>query len=113
MRKAKLSTLPPMVATLTPRLGYSTEKERNDARVGSEPWRRWYRTKRWGSLRQQVLVRDLWTCQVCRRIITEKGAAHCDHVKPHRGNAQAFWAGPFQCLCVECHTKKSIDERKM
>lgn len=30
-------------------------------------------------------------------------ATICDHVIPHRGDIDAFWAGPFQSLCKPDH----------
>jgi len=55
-------------------------------------------------LRWQVLVRDLFTCQRCRLIVTGKGQAVADHVRPHRGNEAMFWnASNIQCICKACH----------
>jgi 5-methylcytosine-specific restriction enzyme A len=115
MGKPRLKALPPQLPTLAPRLGYAPgdERARSAFRVRTEPWHRWYRTKRWARIRLKVLTDQLWTCQACKRIITEKGQAHVDHVQPHRGNAAAFWAGPFQCLCSQCHHAKSMDEREI
>lgn len=33
-----------------------------------------------------------------------------DHVRPHKGDETAYWAGPFQALCKSCHDLKSIGE---
>jgi 5-methylcytosine-specific restriction enzyme A len=113
--KHRLGTLPPQVATLAPSVGYlaGDQAARSRYRVQTESWGKWYRTKRWQRIRLKVLTDQLWTCQRCKRVITEKGQAHVDHKVPHRGNAEAFWKGELQCLCIECHAKKSIDEREM
>jgi 5-methylcytosine-specific restriction protein A len=33
-----------------------------------------------------------------------------DHVEPHRGDAVAFWSGPFQPMCFACHSRKTAAE---
>lgn len=74
----------------------------------------WYRTARWQRLRWSVLVRDLFTCQYCWLLISDTSQLVCDHVYPHRGNEDAFWAGPFQCLCKTCHdSTKKREERQI
>jgi 5-methylcytosine-specific restriction endonuclease McrA len=115
MGKYRLSTLSPSIAVLQPAIGYvpNDPAARSRYRVQTEPWGKWYRTKKWQRIRLKVLTDQLWTCQQCKRIIVEKGQAHVDHVKPHRGNAEAFWKGELQVLCIECHAKKSVDEREM
>lgn len=32
-------------------------------------------------------------------------ATVCDHVEPHRGDANKFWNGPFQSLCDFHHNR--------
>lgn len=77
--------------------------QRYDAKRDQQEYRRWYKTARWQELRWSILVRDMFQCQQCGKIDASKGAMHCDHVEPHRGNEQAFWAGPFKTLCARCH----------
>lgn len=31
-------------------------------------------------------------------------ATVCDHITPHKGDEEAFWAGPFQSLCAMHHS---------
>jgi len=69
----------------------------------SQHWKIWYTTKRWSKLRWSVLTRDLFTCQLCRRVVADTSKLVCDHIEPHRGDAHAFWTGPFRTLCAECH----------
>ena len=72
----------------------------------------WYNTARWQKLRWSVLVRDLFTCQYCARLVSNTSKLVCDHVDPHRGDEAAFWAGPFQCLCKPCHdSRKKREDR--
>lgn len=109
---ARLAALSPQLTPLRPALGYTQPSDRSAWRQATQPWQQWYKTYRWQRLRWSILVRDLFTCQRCKRVITAKGEAVCDHVVPHRGNAAAFWAGPFQTLCKLCHdSAKQAEER--
>lgn len=62
--------------------------------------RQWQRFSR-AYLRQHPL------CAECRRQGRLVPATVVDHVTPHRGDPVAFWAGPFQGLCLSCHAKKT------
>lgn len=66
------------------------------------PTRALYRTGRWRALRAAQLAADP-LCAFCARAGRAVSATVCDHVKPHRGDPAAFWAGPFQSLCASCH----------
>lgn len=57
-----------------------------------------------GQLRKQPL------CEVCQSKGRVTEATVCDHVSPHKGNVDAFWAGPFQSLCKHHHDVKTIME---
>jgi 5-methylcytosine-specific restriction endonuclease McrA len=113
--KRKLSALQPPVATLAPLIGYSSGNEQarsryRDATIAS---RSWYKTSKWQALRWQVLVRDLFTCRKCGRIITEKGKAIADHIVAHKGRTDLFWSiDNLQCLCAECHDSAKQAEEK-
>jgi 5-methylcytosine-specific restriction protein A len=38
----------------------------------------------------------------------------CDHIEPHRGDAEKFWNGPFQSLCYFHHNRdKQREENNM
>jgi 5-methylcytosine-specific restriction protein A len=75
-------------------------RQRDDAL----PWRRWVKTARWQKLRWSVLVRDLFTCQKCKRIETDTSQLVADHKTPHRGDERLFWDDEnLQCLCKPCH----------
>jgi 5-methylcytosine-specific restriction enzyme A len=75
-----------------------------DKRRDAQPWRKWYKTKRWQQLRWAVLVRDLFTCGLCARVCGGKGEAVADHKVRHRGDAALFWdEANLWCLCKPCH----------
>jgi len=51
-------------------------------------------------------------CVMCKRQGKVKGSYIVDHIEPHRGNVDKFWAGPFQALCKECHDRhKKMEEQ--
>jgi 5-methylcytosine-specific restriction enzyme A len=61
-----------------------------------------------------IFRRDRYTCQRpgCGRIEHDTSLLVCDHVDPHSGDLEKFWAGPFQTLCKRCHdSDKQRDER--
>ena len=73
-------------------------------RDAAHQWRSWYKTARWQRLRWSVLVRDLFTCAMCRRVEADTSRLVADHKTPHRGDEALFWAeGNLQCLCKACH----------
>jgi 5-methylcytosine-specific restriction enzyme A len=82
----------------------TTEADRSKRRDTSEPWRPWYRTKRWYQLRWQVLVRDLFTCQHCKTIHHDTSLLVAHHKQRHCGNAELFWSSAnLACVCKACH----------
>ncbi|KRD56985.1 HNH endonuclease [Ensifer sp. Root954] len=99
---AKLTTLKPRLATLAPRLGLAKPTDRKEAeaqrlkqRDQEQPWRKWYYTRRWKKLREQVLLRDGYTCQktgvICVGKHPEGNSPVVDHKTPHRGVLALFW----------------------
>jgi|SRR5579872_6436534 len=66
-------------------------------------WRRWYRTARWLSLRDDQLTREP-LCRSCARRGQTVAAVVADHVKAHRGDPALFWDREnLQSLCQACH----------
>lgn len=59
-----------------------------------------YHTARWQKLRRQQLQSEP-LCAMCLPRPVE--ATVCDHIEPHKGDLEKFWAGPFQSLCKACH----------
>lgn len=57
--------------------------------------RGWYKSARWQALRQQVLIRDLYTCQRTGVMLVGKAPAPnspvVHHKIPHRGDERLFW----------------------
>lgn len=113
---AKLKTIRPLVSKLPPRIGYTpgNERERSSYRDATQPWRAWYKTARWRRLRWSILVRDLFTCQRCKKVESNTRLLVADHKKPHRGDEVLFWdAENLQCLCKACHDSvKQSEERR-
>jgi len=111
---AKMARLPGLLPTLPPVLVAAPEdrKERERYRDAA-PWRAWYKTRRWQRLRWSVLVRDLFTCQRCRRVEADTSQLVADHRRPHRGVEAAFWEeGNLWTLCKPCHDSwKQAEER--
>ena len=102
----RLKSLKPRVSALAPRIGAASgdERARDRQRVEQEPWRRWYRTRRWRDLRMVIFTRDLFTCRMCRKIDGNTSLLVCDHVQPHHGNDVLFWdEANLQTLCKPCH----------
>lgn len=103
---AKIKTIRPLIKTMKPLLGPTpgSQRSRDQHRVKQEPWRRWYRIARWQKLRLQIFARDLFTCQMCKRIEGDTSQLVCDHVEPHGGCERMFWDETnLQCLCKSCH----------
>ena len=96
--------------TIRPNQRYCSRrcKDKINSRRPSEA-RPLYRYARWLHLRKAQLSAEP-TCRFCALVGIETAATVCDHVYPHRGNVEAFWSGPFQSLCTECHNR---DKQRM
>lgn len=100
----RLKALKPRLSAAPSRLHRATDERSLDRRrLADTETRRLHKTARWQRLRWSILVRDLFTCQICGRIEGDTSQLVCDHVEPHRGDVEKFWAGPFQALCKPCH----------
>lgn len=109
----KLSGLKPKLAGLTQRLSYipGNERERDKQRSQTQHWRAWYNSQRWRKLRDEVRLRDLYTCQRCGILCAGKGKSAVDHKKPHKGDeAKFFDASNLQLLCKPCHDSERQKE---
>ena len=116
MRKNRLTSLKPRIGVLAPRLGSTPgdERARDRERSSNQAWRAWYKTARWGKLRQAVFLRDRYTCRMCRRIEGATSRLVCDHKKSHKGDEHLFWdEDNLQTLCKPCHDglKQRIDKQ--
>lgn len=82
----------------------AAENAQRDPRV-----KRLYNSARWLGIRAGVLARSPW-CEVCLAEGRYTVARHVDHINPHGGDVGKFYAGPFQALCIECHSRKTLSE---
>lgn len=110
LQMAKLTNLKPTLGSLPTRLGSSPldERQRDRKRRQRQSSKQWLNSKWWRDTRQRILLRDMYTCQMCGRLITGKGEATVDHIKPHRENKELFFCSDegLQTLCTSpCHAK--------
>lgn len=103
---ARLTALPARLSSLRPRLAQRADARAElDRRRDQRPWRKWYKTARWKALRWSVLIRDLFTCQMCRHIEGDTSKLVADHRVPHRGDETLFWdEANLWTLCAGCHS---------
>jgi hypothetical protein len=100
----RLKALAPRPSAAPQRLAGTTDESSLDRRrLAHTETRKLYKTARWQRNRHSVFARDLYTCARCSRIDADTSKLVCDHVEPHRGDIEKFWAGPFQTLCKRCH----------
>lgn len=59
------------------------------------PSHNWYKTARWQRLREQILIRDMYTCRKTGVLLVgTHGAPNSpvvDHIKAHRDDETLFW----------------------
>lgn len=104
----KLKALGSHIPTLKPTVGFFRQEPKGEAatREAYSPWRKWYKTARWRSLRLKIFARDLFTCQRpgCGRVEGNTSLLVADHREPHRGNERMFWdEHNLWTLCKPCH----------
>jgi 5-methylcytosine-specific restriction endonuclease McrA len=106
----KLQTLKPAVKVLDTRIGSqpTASLDFSDPRRGSRH-ERGYGTE-WEHLRAQVLKRDGYQCQACRRAGRLTAATHVDHVV-EKADGGTDDPANLQSLCRPCHDAKSAAER--
>lgn len=112
---ARLATIKPRLTAERPKLqAPKNSAGRSQYRDDSQPWRAWYKTARWQRLRWSVLVDAMFTCAMCKRIVSDTSQLVGDHIIPHRGDEALFWdAANIQCLCKPCHDRhKQAEERR-
>lgn len=68
------------------------------------PWLSWYSTAAWKHIRRWQLAQEP-LCRMCAEVGDTTAATVCDHIEPHRGDAEKFWSGPFQSLCAAHHSR--------
>jgi 5-methylcytosine-specific restriction protein A len=115
----RLTAIRPRLTSLDSRLATlpreQAEAERFRQRDKLVKWRAWYKSARWRKLRMEVLIRDLFTCQMpgCGRVEPDTSRLVADHKVQHHGDESLFWnPSNLQCLCKACHDgRKQREER--
>ena len=69
-----------------------------------------YRTADWAARRLRILVRDAYTCCVCRAVVHGR-EAHVDHIIPLEDFGTDSDTN-LQTLCVSCHGAKTRSEQR-
>lgn len=93
---SRLSHLPSRIGFAPDRRSFPVDQAQGPRPVQhSQPWKAWYKTARWRRLREQVLVRDAYTCQRTGQVLAGKHPAPdspvVNHKRPHRGDEALFW----------------------
>lgn len=103
---AKLTNLRSSLASLAPKVAFTQDSQAKEQRVLAPAiHKRWYGTARWKRLRWSILLRDLFTCQMCGRIEPDTSKLVADHKRPHRGSEALFWLDTnLWTLCAPCHS---------
>ena len=95
---AKLQRLQPRLQTVKPTQSIEPKKNWGSGR-GGRPWRR---------LKQEIHLRDEWTCCSCGRVTMELEMDHIVNVAQGGTDDEKN----LQSLCVPCHKKKTSKESK-
>lgn len=86
------------------------DKYRNEK---DKKFRRVYHSSRWRKLRLQVLLRDDYVCQECRRNSLYTLADVVDHIIELRDDmGRAYDLSNLESLCHACHNSKTKDEKQ-
>lgn len=71
-----------------------------------------YSSQQWRKLREQVLA-ERPLCEMCMKVGVITAANTVDHIEPHKGKAELFWAREnLQSLCPSHHSglKQSVEK---
>lgn len=63
------------------------------------------------SLREQIMKRDNYTCQLCGKYMPDEVGLHIDHIIPVSKGGKTV-ASNLQVLCSKCNGSKSNKLRK-
>ena len=75
----------------------------------AKPWRRFYGTVEWQTLRTAQLIAEPY-CERCQPKGYVVRATVVHHKKPHRGDWQLFVTGELESLCKRCHDRDAQAE---
>ena len=68
--------------------------------------RKFYHSAAWQAVRKMVLLRDVYTCALCKQL-TE--SPHVDHIKSREHYPQLeLEPSNLRCLCHACHSRKTV-----
>ena len=95
----KLQRLQPRLQTVKPTQSIEPKKNWGSGR-GGRPWRR---------LKQEIHLRDEWTCCSCGRVTMELELDHIVNVAQGGTDDEVN----LQSLCVPCHKKKTSKESRV
>ncbi len=89
-------------------------KRRHDAkRRATQPWRKWYTTKAWRSIKERRKAADP-LCRKCLLVGRNTLTTIVDHIKPHRGDRALFFCYEnTQGLCKTCHDSDKQQEERL
>lgn len=90
-----------------------TSSQHTDApSIYSGEYKHWYRSRAWKHIRIVELNRAP-LCEWCKERGVLKHATEVHHLIPHKGDYELFLAGPFACLCKDCHdsTARAIERQ--
>jgi 5-methylcytosine-specific restriction protein A len=80
-----------------------SRREYEQTRKTRDPWRKWFNTKRWQTMRDAQL-RSEPLCRRCAKEGRTTAATVAHHVIAHRGDAELFWCGELESACASCHS---------
>jgi len=78
------------------------ERQADAKRWKLNPWRAWYHTTAWRIRRAAQLKRVPW-CEPCKAEGRSRIARIANHNPPHNGDRHAFFHGPLESTCKDCH----------
>ena len=94
--------------------GLTTDPNRwhDTRRRGEPPWRSWYKSPTWKSIRRHRLAEEP-RCRQCAIEGRTVAASHVDHIKPHLGNWLLFFKYEnTQSLCAHHHNMHQRQEKR-
>lgn len=77
-------------------------QEADARRRRARPYRAWYASKAWKIRRDGQLRKVPW-CEPCKAQGRSRRASIANHNPPHRGDRIAFFHGPLESACKDCH----------
>jgi len=94
--------------------GLTTDRDRwhNTKRRVELPWRSWYKSPTWKSIRRHRLAEDP-RCRQCTIEGRTVAASHVDHINPHLGQWLLFFKYEnTQSLCAHHHNMHQRQEKR-